>query len=289
MLNKKEKARKWLEKYSQVSLRCIYCHEKLQFTPYLLRCRHGHSFDLSKQGYAFLSKKPSDSYYQRDLFEVRRQIIAHSSFYEKLHANIIHYLSDLSCPVILEAGSGEGSHLFKIGQAIHHGICMGIDLSKDGIIMSTDYNDHQLSMVADLSEIPLLDQQCDVILSILSPSNYEEFNRVLKPNGIILKVIPNEGYLQEIREIMRQHGWISSDNYDNHLVIESFLRHYPQAEIQTVKESVYVSQETLHQLIRMTPLTWHLTDDQLQQLQQSMPSNITLDMSILIHQQSITE
>ncbi|MDZ7835836.1 MAG: hypothetical protein U5K84_11455 [Alkalibacterium sp.] len=42
----------------------------------------------------------------------------------------------------------------------------------------------------------------------MSPSNYEEFDRLLKPGGRVIKVIPGEDYLKELRALQpgRQAG-----------------------------------------------------------------------------------
>ena len=41
----------------------------------------------------------------------------------------------------------------------------------------------------------------DVILNILSPANYAEFTRLLKPDGLFVKVVPENDYLKELRNV----------------------------------------------------------------------------------------
>lgn len=46
--------------------------------------------------------------------------------------------------------------------------------------------------MADLNNIPLKDESIDIILNILSPSNESEMSRLLKKDGIIIKVTPKK-------------------------------------------------------------------------------------------------
>ncbi|MBA5735303.1 rRNA (guanine-N1)-methyltransferase, partial [Escherichia coli] len=56
--------------------------------------------------------------------------------------------------------------------------------------------------VADLANCPNQAETADVILNILSPSNYVEFKRLLKKDGFLLKVVPEANYLRELREFI---------------------------------------------------------------------------------------
>ena len=57
----------------------------------------------------------------------------------------------------------------------------------------------------DLSKIPLKDGSMDCILDIFSPAHYKEFQRLLSPNGYVVKVIPTKNHLREIRTKVQAH------------------------------------------------------------------------------------
>lgn len=59
--------------------------------------------------------------------------------------------------------------------------------------------------VTDLSKIPLKDGSMDCILDIFSPAHYKEFQRLLSPNGYVVKVIPTKNHLREIRTKVQAH------------------------------------------------------------------------------------
>ncbi len=58
-------------------------------------------------------------------------------------------------------------------------------------------------MIGDLANLPLLDNSIDILLNLLSPANYQEFARVLKPGGLLIKVIPGSEYLKEVRQALQ--------------------------------------------------------------------------------------
>lgn len=118
------------------------------------------------------------------------------------------------------------------------------------------------------------------MMELFSPSDYQEFERVLAPGGELIKVIPNANYLVELRHLL--YGQEDSHyHYNNHRVLDLFRQHYPTASITPVKYHFAVPNGLQKALIGMTPLHWgkganKLTDDQLQQIH-----SVTVDVSIL--------
>ncbi|WHT49041.1 methyltransferase domain-containing protein [Sporosarcina thermotolerans] len=111
------------------------------------------------------------------------------------------HVLEIDRPVLLDAGCGEGSHLCAIHSQLQiESVGIGIDLAKEGISAASKAYPGIIWSVADLAAMPFQDFQIDVILNVLSPANYAEFNRILKRGGIVVKVVPESGYLQELRE-----------------------------------------------------------------------------------------
>src|SRR5699024_11259625 len=78
---------------------------------------------------------------------------------------------------------------------------MGLDVSKEGVIMAAKNYKDTIWLVGDLANTPIGDGSCQVILNIFSPANYMEFKRVLAPNGLVVKVVPRANYLKELRQV----------------------------------------------------------------------------------------
>lgn len=283
MLSKKEQAQEWMRSHRQIQLKCIHCHNPLRLQETSLICKHHHRFDLSRQGYVFLSRTASDSQYGSELFKLRREIITQTPFYTKFHHLLSTIINQYQPESILDAGSGEGSHLNQCKNFLNHQISLvGVDLSKEGIQLSTDYNQDQLNLVADLSQLPFTDNSFDMILSILSPANYQEFNRVMTRNAKLIKVIPNPNYLQEIRQAMADLNLLQGDQYSNIEVLEVFKKHYPKYDKILLQDQVSLSPYHRYCLANMTPLTWKLKPDQMQLVIDRLPETVSLDLTVLI-------
>lgn len=286
-LSKKQLTEQWLTEHPVEQWgSCIHCGAELMSENDSLICKNNHRFDGAKQGYYFLTKrKLAATKYDRELFEARRNIIMETDLYKKLHERLIEIIEQVNeTPrVIVDAGCGEGSHLAIISQRTESKITLlGVDLSKEGIQLATDYNGLLFPMIGDLSNLPIRDHSCDILLSILSPANYQEFNRILSTEGLLIKVIPNQNYLREIRDGLQEFGLIDPHEYDNTQVLEVFEKHYPEHRQINITDQVALSFEHKMQLLKMTPLAWDLDSVKRVQLAEQMPNTISLDLTILI-------
>ena len=281
LVSKKQKTEQWLFNHPELKLQCIHCQKLLRYDNGSLKCINGHSFDITKQGYFNLAKTSSNTQYMHELFTVRRRIIMSSNFYDPLHEKLREIIKSNKIQTILDAGSGEGSHLFRLLQEIPNVIGVGVDLSKEGIRLATDYNDIQLSLVADLSRLPIMNQSMDCILSILSPSNYDEFFRVMSSDGLMIKVIPNEKYLIEIRQTMAKLSLKEYHAYENYDVVNVFSKHFDEYHTDHIYRKVPLSLEEKFAITKMTPLTWSLSEIEQEAVANNLPDEITLDLLIL--------
>ncbi|MBR7927711.1 methyltransferase domain-containing protein [Aerococcaceae bacterium zg-ZUI334] len=283
--SKKELTQQWLENHhAEKWLRCIHCGAPLQLEQYALICQNGHRFDGAKQGYYYLTTKQLiATKYDQALFDARRYVITQTPFYRALHTFLVDYVRQHQPTIVLDAGSGEGSHLAYIEDKAEYALtAIGIDLSKDGIQLATAYNGKQLSLVGDLAHMPIGDSQVDLILSILSPANYQEFNRLLSASGKVLKVVPNTDYLIEIRQALQPYHESPMEMYDNTQVIEVFQKAYPKCQIMRVYDHVSLDKKAKQMLVAMTPLAWQLSDEERQLVVEVLPDKMTLDVSVLM-------
>lgn len=98
-----------------------------------LVCSANHSFDIAKQGYVNMLTHGATSKYSKDLFESRKAVID-SGIYDAIEAKIAELLA--SANTILDTGCGEGSHLARIMAEKSTGIGVGIDIAKEGIVVT---------------------------------------------------------------------------------------------------------------------------------------------------------
>ena len=186
--------------------------------------------------------------------------------------------------VIGDMGCGEGSPLDFLMCDINPGsIGIGIDIAKEGIRLATSRPPcRALWLVADLTRLPLENQSLNVIFNMLSPAHYGEFDRVLRPDGLIIKIVPHRHYLQE----MRRHFYPdeSKSQYVNTDTVAHFMAHYPKAETMDIIYTAPTDENFLHHLALMSPLTEHITPEDVEAFSQSGITSITAAFTMLLGQ-----
>lgn len=270
------------------AFRCTHCDSSLKVVDFKsLKCSNNHTFDFAKQGYVNLMARPSNSHYKKELFEARQKIIMESKLYSLLHEKISdvikQHMDNSSSPLlILDAGCGEGSHLQSILEECENLVMtgVGLDISKDGIIMAAKKYKEPIWLVGDLANSPFGDQSFPVILNILSPSNYKEFKRILVPNGLVIKVVPRPNYLKELREALFEDT--KKKIYKNDTTVELFNKHFNLKDVINVCYTEKLDQVDLENLVQMSPFSWTSEKTDIEAFINRGSSEITIDLDILI-------
>lgn len=194
----------------QTGLLCPHCRQPLHQDGNCFRCAGGHCYDLSARNYLNLApaQKQTEQKYSKELFSARRRVFA-AGFYQPL-LDAMTALCLREAPQqplrLLDAGCGEGWFAGELWRELNANNrqpeILAVDLAKDGVEMAAAGTPQLKCLVADLARLPLPDDSLDIILNILSPANYNEFRRVLRPGGLLLKVIPGEDYLHQVRRAL---------------------------------------------------------------------------------------
>lgn len=286
-MKKVDIARTNIKKIQQI-FKCPVCNQSMKIdTSNRLICGIGHSFDLSRKGYLNLLLSGHTSTYSKELF-VARQKVCEAGFYDPLIQTLVQIMEVFTCDavsegkLVLDAGCGEGSHLQDISCAIkknHVYSFIGVDISKESINMAAAKGAANTWCVADLAKLPFQDQSFDCILNILSPANYSEFTRVLKGNGIVIKVIPGPQYLWEIREAVYKNT--SKNEYTNEDITSYFSEKLNVMDSRKICDSFSVDPDILRSFLKMTPLTWGKEAINVDKVNLDSIDSITLDMTIL--------
>ncbi|MFW6149719.1 MAG: putative RNA methyltransferase, partial [Atribacterota bacterium] len=252
--------------------RCPICRQSMSIKNNSLLCLKGHCFDLSKNGYINLLNNPVHSKYDKQMFSARK-IISQSGFFQKLNEKIgditLKEINDkqINRLKILDVGSGEGSNLVAVSKYLHHHVNfeyvrIGLDISKEGIQIAASEYPGYIWCVADLADSPFKEKQFDIIINILSPANYQEFSRLLKNDGFLIKVIPGNQYLREIREAFYQQE--EKQSYSNEGVIKLFEKNFHILKKDHLLYQQKIKPEGITSLIKMTPLSWSIKKEDLQ-------------------------
>lgn len=245
---------------------CPICKEDLLVDNKSLTCKNRHNFNVNKKGIVSFSNPIKDAVYNETLFKARH-IVLNSGIYDPIFEAIRKCVPE-DAQILVDAGTGEGTYLTKIQSGSSNLKTIGVDLSKDGLnIASNDTNSSWI--LSDLGRMPLKSKSVDVIINVLSPANYKEFDRILKDDGRLIKVIVQEDYLKEVREVSRKENHESKGVFD---ILDKNMRIIHDDRVQY---TVGVDEVMSFNLLQMTPMTQHL------ELNDNIDA-ITIDLRILV-------
>lgn len=288
-LTKRESSARYVGQFQSI-FACPVCSSHMKMSGLSLVCSNNHTFDFTKQGYVNLLTHPPKEKYSKDLFEARKAIIAEKGLFQPLTDVIAEWLANQTAwrntpAMILDTGCGEGSHLLNICEQFRTDgnksvAGAGIDIAKEGIFTAAKNYPDMIWAVADLANSPFKDAQFDMILNILSPSNYTEFARLLKSGGCLIKVVPQSGYLKELREtFFKETG---KESYSNTDTVARFREYFHMLDHIRVHYTKRLGQSSISSLLKMTPLTWNIPEEEIRIFAENHPEEVTIDLDILI-------
>ncbi|WP_336787966.1 putative RNA methyltransferase [Paenibacillus sp. MMO-177] len=276
-----------MEKHQEI-FRCPLCKTPMQVIHLQsVVCGNQHCFDIAKHGYINLLSRGIGTKYDKKIFEYRR-LISKGGLFNPLYVALSQIITAHSSnePIsILDAGCGEGSHLNNIQIEINRKepkalLAVGIDISKEGISFAAAAYSNVIWCVADIANCPFTSQPFKFILNILSPANYSEFERLISDDGLVIKVVPGQDYLKELREIFYKGS--DKQTYSNSLTISHFNNQFNLLDVKSIRYQVNLSKPLIGPLLGMTPLSWGTSKERIEKVLQLNLKQVTMDFKILI-------
>ena len=259
---------------------CPICQDNLTLVETSLKCSNRHSFDLAKFGYVNLAPQIKQSAnYDKENFQNRQQILE-AGFYQAILETISALLARLeTAKTILDIGCGEGFYSRKLQESHSEKTFYAFDISKDSVQIAAKSEPNWAVnwFVGDLARLPIKDASMDILLDIFSPANYGEFRRVLSKDGILIKVIPTENHLKEIRQMVQDQ--LTKKDYSNQDIKEHFQEHFSIQSRQIASLTKPISAEQRQALLAMTPLLFHVDHTK---IDWSQLTEITIEAEILV-------
>lgn len=272
MLKKIDRGALFLEKQAEL-FRCPKCHQEMTKQEKGLRCVNGHRFDLSKKGTLYFLDHQIKTEYDQEMFAPRGRMIR-SGMYQPVIEKIAALMETGS---LLDVGCGEGSFLQQINEIKKTPVSVGFDIAKEGIYLASNQSIETFWCVADLTNLPFANDSFDTILNIFSPSQYREFKRVMKPGGSVIKVVPQTGYLKELRAVYHPDG----EPYSNEAVIQRFTEELSIDYRERVTYEFDIPEKNRLDLLEMSPLEWQVSDAVKADLARDPLKRITVDIELL--------
>ena len=270
-----------LQRFTSASaFACPICQENLTLVESSLKCCNRHSFYLAKFGYVNLAPQIKQSAnYDKENFQNRQQILE-AGFYQAILEVVSNLLSNSkNAKTILDIGCGEGFYSRKLQESHSDKTFYAFDISKDSVQIAAKSEPNWAVnwFVGDLAHLPIKDTSMDILLDIFSPANYGEFQRVLSKDGILIKVIPTENHLKEIRQ--RVQDQLTNKDYSNQDIKNHFQEHFTILSSKTASLTKTITADQLQALLSMTPLLFHIDQSK---IDWSNLTEITIEAKILV-------
>lgn len=257
---------------------CPFCQFPLFYMMTTLQCKNRHSFDIAKTGYVNLAPqaKPSNKYDKASFRH--RQTILDKGYYQHIYDAILQLVERYNLKILLDVGCGEGYYARNLAKDTSAKL-LAFDLSKDSILQASKLEkSKQVNwFVGDLTQLPVKTEAIDGILDIFSPAHYDEFRRVLKKEGYVIKVLPGLKHLVEFRHLAKNQ--LKHATYDNQGVREHFETFFDIIDSFVVSKTFAINQEDLLHFAEMTPLFFHVD---LNKIDFSKLTHLTVEATILV-------
>ena len=270
MLSKRDKL--FLAADALGSLICPVCRAPLARTGDDLSCPARHRLNVNRKGCLNVLSQQVDSCYDAALFDARRRVFG-AGCYEAVIDAIEALLPD-EAHRLLDAGCGDGWYLNAL-LARHERWCgAGVDISRDAIFRATDLPCTALWCVGDLRRLPFADGSFTAVLDVLTPANYDEFRRVLAPQGLLIKVYPGSGYLRELRAARGMATYEEGQ-------VDAYLREKTQVvDERRVTVTHPVSPALWRDFVWMTPLMQDLSAGEKDAIASAPAQTVTIDLHV---------
>ena len=268
-----------------MKLICPVCGGELAKEPKQYHCENGHCFDRAKSGYVNLLQRQSRRQRGDDAEMAKaRQVFLNAGYYQMLLSRICEIAAQHQVTQIMDAGCGEGWYSCAVTAYLRHkGIAAelcGADISPDILRFAAVRAKQQVLsdsnwVVASVNRLPAANQSSDCILNLFAPCEPHEFLRILKPDGILLRVIPLEKHLWELKQAVYEKP------YENRPVTDA-PEGFTLISFEKLTDTITVSAEHLKALFAMTPYIHKTAAQDIAKLDQLASLTTTVAFGIML-------
>jgi SAM-dependent methyltransferase len=189
-------------------LRCPICFLPLApRAPLALACPTGHAFDVNKRGFVSLIAGSRNLRADTAAMLDARERFLGQGWYADLRDRLSDAVALERPERILDVGCGTGYYLDGVLAQCGAPSALAMDLSPAAVartvrrVGQTRGEGSVDGVVADVwSPLPFRNAATDVIVNVFAPRNAPEFHRVLRTDGLLAVVVPQDTHLRELRE-----------------------------------------------------------------------------------------
>ena len=181
--------------------RCPVCKKPLQRREKQYCCQSGHSFDIARSGYVNLLLDNGQGCHGDD----KKMVAARSAFLDKgFYRPLCDKTVELCIQYAAEGGAladcgcGECYYTAAVARRVPMKV-YGIDISKAALAAGARRSRELTLAVASSKALPFEEESLNLVLNLFSPLQAEEFHRVLKPGGILIRAEPLKEHLIQLK------------------------------------------------------------------------------------------
>jgi 23S rRNA (guanine745-N1)-methyltransferase len=258
-------------------LRCPVCGGGLDRAARTLRCPHGHSFDIARQGYVNLSVgRMPHSGDTADMIAARADFLA-AGHYDLVSRALVE-AAGTRTGLVVDAGTGTGRHLAAVLEGSSDRVGLGLDVSKAALRRAARAHPRAGAVLADLwRPLPLADASAALVLDVFAPRNGAEFRRVLRPDGALLVVTPAADHLTELVAAL---GLLRVDPDKAERVAGSLGEWFTATGTTIHRRTLTLTHAEVRTLVGMGPSAWHAEGDRLTAAVAALPEAVTVTAAV---------
>lgn len=266
---------------------CPVCKKELSLDGRTYKCENNHCFDCAKQGYVNLlqSNKSKSKRHGDDklMIEARTEFLNTDSYKPlcDLMCELLQkYIPQNAC--VLDAGCGDCYYTEKIEKALaeKNASIAGVDISKFALIAAAKRSKNIRLAVASVFALPVADNSCDAVLNVFSPFAPDEYRRVLKNGGVLLRVIPLENHLYSLKKAIYNNPL---KNPEENKEIDGF----ELAESRELKYSISLNNNSeIESLFKMTPYYYKTSRTDQQKLEKLNNLRTEIEFCVLVYKKA---
>ena len=267
---------------------CPVCQNPLTQKEKEAFCEKGHRFDRAKEGYfnLFLSSSGKGHGDDRAMLRARRAFLEkgyYAHLLKALQEEVFSLCGEKS--VLVDAGCGEGYYT--------KGICddllergketdlYAFDISKEAVKLTAKKMAGKGNFfVASTYKIPMEKESADLVCSFFAPYSEEEFLRVLRPGGYLVRAVPFRDHLFSLKKAVYENP---KKNEGEAVIGQGFSL---LSERRVAKEIALSSTEDILSLFEMTPYAHKTGREDMAKLQKLSSLSVETEFGILIYQKT---
>ncbi|WPC73237.1 23S rRNA (guanine(745)-N(1))-methyltransferase [Vibrio porteresiae] len=275
-----------------MAYQCPLCQLPLAQAQQAYVCANNHQFDVAKEGYVNLmpahhkrSKDPGDN---KEMTQARRRFL-NAGHYDPMRNRVAELCSQYlkeSGHQLLDIGCGEGYYTTFVAEALTQQYpeaqTFGLDISKVAVRYAAKRYPNCQFAVASSHRLPFADNSLDGVLRIYAPCKAEELARCVTANGVVITVTPAPHHLYQYKEHIYETVRLHDDKPEE-------IAGFQLVHSEQLRYTMALSSQDALDLLQMTPLAWHASDEFRQFLAQVDSFESEADFTLRVYQRAADE